>query len=223
MKILAASDIHGNRAVYQWLVRKSRDQHADVLVLAGDLLGCPDGYDTVEEAQRHDAAMIVEILQGAEVPIYYIMGNDDLVELDPPSDQFQSIHGRRSELHGVNLVGYQYSLPFMGGVFEKPEEEIRADLVRLARWVDAETVLVTHNPAYGVLDVGVLDLHAGSQAILELVQERRVRAHIHGHIHQQFGRVDRHFNVASGGQCRAMLIDLEDLTATVEHEPVNRP
>ena len=215
MKILAASDIHGNHGVYKWLVHQARDRHVDLAVLAGDLLGCPDGFDTVESAQQHDAGVIVRILTTAAIPYYYIMGNDDLVELDPCSDQFVSIHGRRHDLSGVNLVGYQYSLPFMGGIYEKPEVEIRADLATLAAFVDSQTVLVTHSPAYGVLDLGVLDVHAGSPAILELVHHRNVRAHIHGHIHRQFGRMDRHFNVAAGGEYRAMCIDLETLAADV--------
>ncbi len=221
MRALAGSDLHGSYPAYQWLVQKSRDTRVDLLLLAGDLLGCPDDYGSAEDAQRHDAARIVSILRGAQVPIYYIMGNDDLVELDPRSDQFVSIHARRAELRRVNLVGYQYSLPFMGGVYEKPEEEIRADLVQLAGFVDTETVLVTHSPAYGILDVGVLERHAGSQAILELVRDRNARAHIHGHVHRGFGRAGRHFNVASGGRCRAMVIGLESLTATVEQDSVD--
>lgn len=219
MRFLAASDIHGNHAVYMWLVLKANEGNVDALVLAGDLLGCPDGYDTVEDAQRQDASAIVRILEGTRVPVYYIMGNDDLVELDPRSDQFIPIHGRRAELAKSNLVGYQYSLPFMGGIYEKPEDEIRTDVAHLERLVDTETVLVTHSPAYGVLDIGVLDLHAGSLSILDLVRNRGVRAHVHGHIHRCFGRVDRHFNVASGGMCRAMIIDPETLDATVEKGP----
>lgn len=219
MRLLAASDIHGHHAVYKWLVRKANEARVDALVLAGDLLGCPDGYDTVEEAQQQDAAAIVRILQETNGPVYYIMGNDDLVELDPRSDQFISLHGRRVELANLNLVGYQYSLPFMGGIYEKPEDEIRSDLGHLETLVDAETVLVTHNPAYGVLDIGVLDIHAGSYSILDLVRHRGVRAHVHGHIHQCFGRAGCHFNVASGGARRAMIIDPEALSATVEKDP----
>jgi Icc-related predicted phosphoesterase len=219
MRFLAASDIHGNHAVYKWLVRKAKEMSVDALVLAGDLLGCPDGYDTIEDAQRQDASAIVKIFESTRVPVYYIMGNDDLVELDPRPDQFVSIHGRRVELTNISLVGYQYSLPFMGGVYEKPENEIRADIDHLEGLVDAGTVLVTHSPAYGVLDRGVLDIHTGSLSILDLVRSRGVRVHIHGHIHECFGREDCHFNVASGGKYRAMIIDPETLEATVEKHP----
>jgi hypothetical protein len=36
-------------------------------------------------------------------------------------------------------------------------------------------------------------------------------AHIHGHIHHEFGVDGYHFNVASAATCRAMLIDLPSL------------
>jgi len=75
-------------------------------------------------------------------------------------------------------------------------------------------VFVTHSPAFGILDLGLLDRHAGSQAILEVVESRKPRAHIHGHIHEHFGRHDRHFNVAAAGRQRAVLIDL----STMVHE-----
>src|SRR4029453_6541909 len=118
MRILAASDLHGYHAVYEWLFQTARRTNVGLIVLAGDLLGCPDGYDTVEDAQNADATAIIDILTGAKTRIYFIMGNDDLAELNPPGDQFQSLHGRRIEIGNFNLVGYQYSLPFMGGVFE---------------------------------------------------------------------------------------------------------
>ena len=155
MKVLAASDVHGNRSVYEWLVQITKE--ADVLVLAGDLLGCPDGFDSVEAAQRADADAVREILRAASCPIYFIMGNDDFVELEPIPDRIESLHGRRLELGRWNFVGYQYSLPFMGGVNEKSEACIRVDLDRLASRVDNETIFVTHSPAYGVLDIGVLN------------------------------------------------------------------
>lgn len=214
--MLAASDLHGNKAAYEWLAQKAHECRVKLVILAGDLLGCPDGHETVEAAQRQNGQVVIRILKAIPTPVYYIMGNDDFVDLSPASDQFTSIHGRRIEVGGFNLVGYQYSLPFVGGVYEKPEEAIREDLVQLRASVDTKTVLVTHSPAYGVLDTGILDIHAGSRSILDLVRDRAVHAHIHGHIHGCFGRSGRHFNVAAGGQCRAMLIDLETLEAATE-------
>jgi Icc-related predicted phosphoesterase len=185
-------------------------------VLAGDLLGCPSGYDTLEQAQRADAAEIVTMLSEVPSPVFYVMGNDDFVELVPTSASMRSVHGIRIELDDLNFVGYQYSLPFITDMNEKPEEEIRKDLEVLGPLVDSRTVLVTHCPAHGILDVGMMDRHAGSVSIKELVDQRRPLVHIHGHVHQYFGREGRHFNVAAARHRRAMLIDTE----TLDHEVI---
>jgi Icc-related predicted phosphoesterase len=51
MIVLASADLHGDYEIYEWLVTVVADRGPDVLVLAGDLLGCPNGFDTVEDAQ----------------------------------------------------------------------------------------------------------------------------------------------------------------------------
>ena len=70
-----------------------------------------------------------------------------MIEWDPPQERFRSIHRRRVELGRWGFVGYQVSLPFMGGVFEKKEAAIEADLDRIRPLVDERTVLVTHGSA----------------------------------------------------------------------------
>jgi Icc-related predicted phosphoesterase len=208
MRILAAADIHGQWPVYDWLLSAAREQRVDVMVLAGDLLSGADGFDSVEEAQRHEGHVLADILESAGVPVLYLMGNDDLVELNPSSDRVQSVHGKRVHLGRFAFAGYQYSLPWMGGLFEKPEAGIESDLAELSRCVDADTVFVSHSPAFGILD-GPNTI--GSRALLRFLGTNGFRAHIHGHSHSGFGRYENHFNVASVGRCRAMIIDLETM------------
>ncbi len=214
MRILAAADLHGNHEVWEWLVRTAAAEHPDVVVLAGDLLGTPDDYASVLDAQRADRARVLAHLAQLQQPVFYVMGNDDLIELLPDSVDQTSVHGRRVEHDDFNFVGYQFTLPLMGGVNEKPEAEMRADLRELAPLLGDHTILVTHGPAHGILDRGILDRHAGSLALGELTSRCAFRAHIHGHIHREFGRDGRHFNVASGGLKRAMIIDV----GTMEYE-----
>jgi Icc-related predicted phosphoesterase len=146
------------------------------------------------------------------------MGNDDWIDLAPEASRIQSLHMTRRDVGGFNFVGYQCTIPFMGGVFEKAEHEIGEDLVQLERCLDERTVLVTHSPAAGVLDSTQLG-PAGSTSLRDLLLRHKVRAHIHGHIHGSFGRLDQHFNVAAGRQRRAMIIDL----STMEHEVLSAP
>jgi len=211
MRVLASADIHGRWEVYEWLITKAEEFDVDAIILAGDLLGCPDGFDTPEEAQRHEARGLVDLLAGAGVPVLYIMGNDDLIELNSEVDRVESIHARHIKCGRFNFVGYQYSLPFMGGTFEKTDDDIRDDCALLAASFDDRTVFVSHSPAYGILDPGIADAPIGSRSLREILDEHPFRVHIHGHSHGGFGRRDRHFNVAAAGRTRAIMIDLETL------------
>ena len=211
MRVLASGDVHGRWPVYRWLLTVAHEHRVEAIVLAGDLLGCLEGFETPEEAQRHEAGMLIELLEGAAAPVLYIMGNDDLVELASASNRVQSLHGRQVECGRFKFVGYQYSMPFMGGTFEKPEAEIQIDLARLPASFDAETVFVSHSPAFDILDPGFGDSQIGSRSLREFLEANPYRAHIHGHSHAGFGRKDNHFNVASAGRTRAMIIDLETL------------
>lgn len=218
MKLLLSADIHGNHDAYRWLSQTAKDLSVS-LVLAGDLLGCPEGFATPEEAQRADAERIFSILMDSGVQVFYVWGNDDFVEVSPPSERILFLHGRRVECGRWNLLGYQHSPPFVGGPHERSEEEIAVDLANLEPLADANTILVTHSPGYGVLDLGILDRHAGSPAILKFVQDNDVRVHVHGHIHRSFGSHQRHFNVAASAKSQAVLLDVESLQSEVLHGP----
>jgi Icc-related predicted phosphoesterase len=136
------------------------------------------------------------------------MGNDDWIEPPFEGKQFTGLHSERIELGDYSFVGYPYSLPFMGGVYEKPERQIKEDLLALEPLLDSRTVFVTHSPAKGILDGG-----HGSTSLASLLRRKTVRAHIHGHSHSSFGRKENRFNVAAGYVWRAMIIDLD----TLEH------
>jgi Icc-related predicted phosphoesterase len=219
MKILAAADIHGNHRFYHLISDLAELWEAQAIVLAGDLLGYPPGFDNVEDAQRADAKDILGLLESSSVPVFYIMGNDDLVELGPGAGPVRSIHGTRTDLGQYNFVGYQYSLPFIAGIYEKTEEAIGRDLAELVPLTNACTIFVTHCPAKGFLDRTMLSTHAGSTSVLDFVEKTGVRAHIHGHIHSGFGRDGCHFNVAALPIARAMLIDIDRMTHRVIELP----
>jgi Icc-related predicted phosphoesterase len=208
MRVIAAADIHGVRAVYEWLINLTHTS-CDVLVLAGDLF---DGDFAAE--QRKQAEKIVAVLRSSSVPVLYIMGNDDNVALDYSDELIQPIHGRRVAIDAYNFVGYQYTPPFVGDTFVKTDAEIEADLPLLEPLADESTVFVTHTPAWGSLDL-CYEENVGSRAIAQFLQRKPVLAHIHGHIHAKFGRDGNHFNAASAGVCRALRIELPSLVHTV--------
>ncbi len=206
MTILAAADIHGALGVYEWLVRLAQQPQTGALILAGDLFGGGWEREQTEEARR-----IVPVLQQAPVPVLYLMGNDDFVWLGHEDERIQLLHNRRLELGDYGFVGYQYTPPFLGTIFEKTESAMEKDAALLEPLLDAQTVFVTHGPIFGVLDRVGGRKSVGSRALAALLERRPVLAHIHGHIHECFGREGNHFNVAAAARRRAVWIELPSL------------
>jgi Icc-related predicted phosphoesterase len=134
--------------VYEWLREAASENHADLLILAGDLL--IGGWE--DEQSEQARTVIIPLLRTVPVPVCYIMGNDDQIDLDPQNESIRPVHGRRMDTGASGVVGYQYSPPFVGGCHEKPEDEIATDLRRIEPILDETTVLVTHSPAYGYVD-----------------------------------------------------------------------
>lgn len=211
MRILAMADIHGVVDVYEWLIRLVEAEHPQLVVLAGDLL--LGGWE--EEQREQSQKIIVPLLKKVPVPVLYIMGNDDHVGLDYEDEQIKPLQGRRLKYGGYSFVGYQYSPPFIGGIYEKPEAEIAKDLRQLEPLLDVRSVFVTHSPAYGAADRIDAGNHVGSRSLAVLLDRSPVLVHIHGHIHQSFGREGNHFNVAASGQRRAMVIELPSLESRI--------
>jgi Icc-related predicted phosphoesterase len=83
---------------------------------------------------------------------------------------FDRFTGVASPSVHFSFVGYQYSLPFMGGTFERPEAQIKDELETLKPMLDSGTVFVSHSPAIGILDPGVGDKQIGSRSIRELLE-----------------------------------------------------
>ena len=211
MKILAAADIHGVWSVYDWLTARAEEQQADLVILAGDLSA--GSWD--EREQNKEAEVLVSVLRKFGVPTLYLMGNDDFFALTYEDRLVKPLHGRRLEFGEYNLVGYQYSTPFVGSIHEKPEEEIEQDTRQIEALLDDRSIFVTHSPVHGVLDRSYSREHAGSRSLAALLKRRPVVAHIHGHIHQSFGREGNHFNVAAAGSRRAVLIELPSVNHSI--------
>jgi hypothetical protein len=78
----------------------------------------------------------------------------------------------------------------------KSETEIEADLQSLEPLLQKDDLFITHAPAYGAVDAIYEREHVGCRALAALLARKPVLAHIHGHVHNGFGREGNHFNVA---------------------------
>jgi len=197
LNIIAAADIHGKRSVYKSITYRARQKEIDLVILAGDLTRYRD--DALEEE-------IKEILNSIRKPVLFVMGNDDEHEWRSEGN-LVNINERRYIFNGVPFTGYQYSNPFIGGPFEKDELQQGGDLARLKSLVDEETVLLTHNPCYGILDEPEPGKHVGGKELLKFCDERKPKYHIFGHIHESAGVQGNHFNVSYPGKRSLLKIE----------------
>jgi hypothetical protein len=141
---------------------------------------------------------------------------------DPLNEKIRSVHGRRLDFGKYGIAGYQFSPPFMGGCHEKPEDEIAEDLCKIELLLDLATILVIHTPAFGYVGRIYSGYQVGSHSLAWMFE----RVDVACHIHHSFGRAGKHFNVAAGAICRAMITDLPSLShdviqATVEQRDGN--
>lgn len=201
LRISAFSDTHGQHQE----VARMELIYTDVAIFAGDW------------TRGRDTSLIetVEFIEWfSELPCKYkllVAGNHETtVEGNP--DMFAEILGRYPSvtyldnravtIEGVTFFGSPYSNTFGGLAFMEDELE----LAEIWDEIPEETnVLITHGPAYGVLDkvnnTYTSERNVGSQSLTVRKENLpNLQVHICGHIHEGHGfkRVDkvRNYNVA---------------------------
>lgn len=179
------------------------DKAEDIIARAVREAEDPSGY--LMRALQIKENEIKQILKAANRPIFLVPGNHDRTCWE--SDGFiQNIHERRIDLQNYNFVGYRYSNN------DRREEDQQKDMARLAKLMDNRTILVTHGPPYGVLDLNANQEHLGSRALSNLLSRKTPYLHLFGHVHEGFGLIGRAINGCYPPRRRFIGINLEGNT-----------
>ena len=93
-------------------------------------------------------------------------------------------------IDGIKIWGSPYTPWFYRWAFNKRRGEPMAKHWSLIP--DDTDVLLTHGPAYGILDTVLNETHAGDKDLLKKILEIKPKVHICGHIHESYGMVKRH-------------------------------
>jgi putative phosphoesterase len=179
MKLLALADIHGNFRNIPLLAEFT--QGCDAIVIAGDITNF---------SGKEQAMQVLGSLNRLDKPILAVPGNCDLSTVDECLDhQGANLHAGLIELDGIDFVG-------AGGSLARPGDEMMfKDILNQAvvRHVpDHELVLVTHQPAWGVVQDTRSGEHTGSRAIRDFIKQHQPVLAVSGHIHEAAGtdRID---------------------------------
>jgi Icc-related predicted phosphoesterase len=201
MKVLAISDLHGYFPEIP---------ECDLLLLGGDY--CPTRNH--DQEKRFMLGPFTEWLRSIKARyIVGIAGNHDFILQDDPklAKELPWIYLQDSgvDIEGVKIWGSPWTLPFFNWAFMKGDNELRQVFNPIPKGLD---ILLTHGPAYRILDKTLDGPHAGSFSLLERIREVKPDSHVFGHIHEARGITDgdvtRHFNVSH---------------VTAKYEPKNGP
>ncbi len=182
MRFVAISDTHCRH-------RSLKLPKGDVLLHAGDI------------SYRSTRQEIIDFLDwfGKQPFAYkiFIAGNHDyfferqqralIQELLPNGVFYLKDEGMTIE--GIRIWGSPYTPWFYRWAFNKQRGPAMAK-----HWnnIPLETdILLTHGPAYGLLDQVLNEQHAGDRDLLKKILEIKPKVHVCGHIHEAYGVTNR--------------------------------
>lgn len=180
LRILAASDIHGDKKLVSRLADKAEKKQVDLVVLCGDITF----FET-------DVGGLIGPFERKKKKVILVPGNHETVAT---ADFLAKMYSHTYNIHGYSIkIG---DVGFFGvgsgniGIFQLDEKEIKSILKKAAKGVrDAKKkVMVTHIPPY---DTKLDDLgwaKAGSKSIRDVIEEVQPNFCLCGHIHETFGK-----------------------------------
>ena len=181
MKVLVASDLHGNTRYAAKLGKIALDESIGLFVICGDVTN----FGTVNSALK-----VLDIFAEMKLPILFVPGNCDPKELAATKtrDGIHCIHHGSKEFGGYEFMGLGGSsmTPFRTP-FELSESEIEAMLEDAYNNTNRQKrlVLVTHTPPRDtMLDRTKFGVSAGSATVRRFIQEKKTAAVFCGHIHE---------------------------------------
>lgn len=179
MKILHLSDTHGCH-------RRLRDlPEADVVVHSGDFTMNGSEAEAIDFMNwfcdlpyrhkificgNHDDCLYGANIDGLDANVHYLCNSG--IEID-----------------GIKFYGIPM---FMGDCVTGRQSR------NYARIPSDTDVLITHSPAYGILDFDD-SINYGSEELLERLSSLRIKAHLFGHIHAQHGLTEQNGIIFSNG------------------------
>ena len=187
-KILCISDTHSkhNLIPLEWL------EPADIIIHAGDISNV-GGLTEIE----HFCEWFSSLSQYKHK--IFIAGNHDFGFETKPIEATQIVRKYPNityledsmvEVEGLKIYGSPWQPEFCDWAFNLPRNGEQLEEKWNAIDVDID-ILITHGPAWGMLDIVPGNLRVGCEILTEKIKNSKVRTHICGHIHHSYGEMMR--------------------------------
>jgi hypothetical protein len=184
MKILAASDIHGDKEITKKLAKKAKKKNVDLVILCGDLTFAEQNLEGLIGPFKSVHKKVVLIPGNHET----IATADFLARLYAPGTY--NLHGYSLKFGDVGLFGCGLSNI---GLFRIEEEEVKKVLLEAFEKIKnlKKKILVTHTPPFGTKLDNLGFAHVGSEGIREVIEITKPDIVLCGHMHETFGKKDK--------------------------------
>jgi putative phosphoesterase len=182
VRILAASDTHGDSELVKKLALKAKKENVDLIILCGDLTG----FD--------ESAEIIKPFKQIEKQILIIPGNHETSSTtEALAKQYDAIHlhGKAHVHEDIAIFGAGGSTDFTAFLENQTEEELFEKLKTSHDKIKhlKKKIMITHMHPYGEQSK-LLDISA-SESITKAIELFRPTFLLHGHIHETAGMEER--------------------------------
>ncbi|MDP3881695.1 MAG: metallophosphoesterase family protein [Nanoarchaeota archaeon] len=181
LKLLAASDLHGDSRLAKKLADRAEKEKVDLIVLCGDLLGWAETQNLIKPFKEKNK------------PVLIIPGNWDSFAT---TDFIASIYGVKN-IHGYSAIYENVGFFGAGGAADSPgpgrisEKEIFETLKKAYGGIKGieKKIMVTHmHPSPSLSEMSGVP---GSETITKAIKQFKPDILIHGHIHEAGGMEEK--------------------------------
>ena len=175
LKILAASDIHGNSKITKKLAEQAHNEKADLVVLCGDITGWTNTKDIIAPFKEKNK------------PVLIIPGNhDSFATTDFLANLYdvKNIHGYSAIYEDIGFFGAGGAEIGPGSISEKELWETLKKAHSGLKGIEKKIMITHKHPKDSLSEFSGIP---GSIAIKKAIKEFKPEILIHGHIHEAEG------------------------------------
>ncbi len=181
LKILAASDLHGDSKLTKRLALRAEKEGVDLVVLCGDLTGFGESKDLIKPFKDKNQKVLL------------LPGNwDSFATTDFLAQLYgvTNIHGYSAVYQGVGFFGAGSASTAIGPRSGISERELFKTLEKAhggLKGIEKKVMLTHMHPSGGISEKTGFE---GSKSITAAIKKFKPDLLLHGHIHETFGTED---------------------------------
>lgn len=176
-------------------ISDSHHKHYYLKLPKGDIL--IHGGDWTYRGERIERMLVIDYLKHISKQykhVITIMGNHDIGmtkewfnSLTYLPENVHVLQDNMENIEGINFHGSPYSVKFgTGWGFGEDEDKLATRFNHISKKTD---ILITHGPAYSILDKNKYGECCGSKALYQKIKQLpKLKHHIFGHIHERGGQ-----------------------------------